>query len=531
MKSQIDQLEFELLHHPNRQYVNNLIQGLRNGFDTGITELPTTSYECKNLLSARQNPDKVSDLVNYELGKGYLIGPFTYPPFDVYRVNFIGLVQGKYSKKYRLIVDLSAPHNNNEHPRLNSLINKDEYSLSYVKLDDAIAKIREFGQHSTLCKLDVVDAFKNICIRPQLWKYHGIKWNDQYYFYKKLNFGSRSSPKLFSLLSEAIHWILTTNDGVECLFYLLDDFLAVTRPSQDGNRTMALLTLVFNRLRVPIHPHKTIGPVTVLEYLGVYLDSVDMKAYLPIEKISRIIAMIDAFRHRRRITKRELLSLLGHMNFASRVIRPGRSFVSYLLSLAASVSELHYHVYLNQACLRDLSMWYDFMSQWNGVSFFYDENVTLAADMQLFTDSSGLAYAGYYDGKWFAEPWPANMPKLGSQDMSIAYYELVPIVVSALLWSHKWVGKRILFRVDNAAVCAIITKGRSKSAPIMNLMRKLTWLTFTSNFVIHVSHISGVKNCIVDSLSRLKFQTFRRLVPSADLSSTKVPPMEEWVLL
>ena len=63
---------------------------------------------------------------------------------------------------------------------------------------------------------------------------------------------------------------------------------------------MALLTLVFNRLRVPFHPHKTIGPVTVLEYLGVYLDSVDIKAYLPIEKISRIIAMIDAFRHRRR---------------------------------------------------------------------------------------------------------------------------------------------------------------------------------------------------------------------------------------
>ena len=176
-------------------------------------------------------------------------------------------------------------------------------------------------------------------------------------------------------------------------------------------------------------------------------------------------------------------------------------------------------------------MWYDFMSQWNGVSFFYDENVTLAADMQLFTDSSGLAYAGYYDGKWFAEPWPPNMPKLGSLDMPIAYYELVPIVVSALLWSHKWVGKRILFRVDNAAVCAIITKGRSKSAPIMNLMRKLSWLTFTNNFVIHVSHISGVKNCIVDSLSHLKFQTFRRLVPSADMSSTKVPPMEEWVLL
>ena len=69
---------------------------------------------------------------------------------------------------------------------------------------------------------------------------------------------------------------------------------------------MALLTLVFNRLRLPIHPNKTIGPVTNLEYLGVYLNSVDTKAYLLVEKLSRITAMIDAFRYRRKITKREL---------------------------------------------------------------------------------------------------------------------------------------------------------------------------------------------------------------------------------
>ena len=73
-------------------------------------------------------------------------------------------------------------------------------------------------------------------------------------------------------------------------------------------------------------------------------------------------------------------------------------------------------MYLNQDCLRDLSVWYNFMSEWNEISFFYDKNVTLAADMQLYTDSSRIAYAGYYERKWFADCWPANMPKLGSQD-------------------------------------------------------------------------------------------------------------------
>ena len=50
----------------------------------------------------------------------------------------LGLAEGTYSGKMRLIVDLSAPHNNDEHSSLNQLINKEDYSLSYVKLDDAI---------------------------------------------------------------------------------------------------------------------------------------------------------------------------------------------------------------------------------------------------------------------------------------------------------------------------------------------------------------------------------------------------------
>jgi hypothetical protein len=43
--------------------------------------------------------------------------------------------------------------------------------------------------------------------------------------------------------------------------------------------------------------------------------------------------------------KRELLQLLGHINFATRVIIPGRTFVSYLLTLATSAKELEHWVH------------------------------------------------------------------------------------------------------------------------------------------------------------------------------------------
>lgn len=121
----INNLQKELAHHPDRGFVDSLIQGLRHGFDTGLQTLPLDSLICRNLRSATSQPKIVTELINAELSKGYIIGPFSNPPFDIYRINPIGMVQKKYSKKYRLIVDLSAPHNDPEHPSLNNLIDQE----------------------------------------------------------------------------------------------------------------------------------------------------------------------------------------------------------------------------------------------------------------------------------------------------------------------------------------------------------------------------------------------------------------------
>jgi len=95
------------------------------------------------------------------------------------------------------------------------------------------------------------------------------------------------------------------------------------------------------------------------------------------------------------------LSLLGHLNYATRVIIHGRSFISYLLTLTHSVKELHYHVTLNRGCRDDLCMWYTFLDQWNGISFFIDDNIVTAADFDLYTDaSSTIGFGGYFRNKW-----------------------------------------------------------------------------------------------------------------------------------
>ena len=119
-------------------------------------------------------------------------------------------------------------------------------------------------------------------------------------------------------------------------------------------------------------------------------------------KLCRIKNILYVFIDRRACTRRELLSLLGHLSYATRVIIHGRSFVSYLLTLRHSVKELHYHVTLNGGCLYDLKMWCEFLVPWNGISFSIDDNIVSAADFDLYTDtSSTIGFGGYFRNKWF----------------------------------------------------------------------------------------------------------------------------------
>ena len=170
------ELKLELKGHPDKTFVNYLLDGFQNGFDTGLSQLPEHSFECKNLLSAQRNPVSTAELTDTELNRGYLIGPFDSIPYKKYLISPVGLAVGKYSGKKRLIVDLSAPHENESHPSLNELINKEDFSLTYVTIDSAIRIIKTLGKGAWMCKVDI----KLIPLKESLWNYHGIKWLNKY---------------------------------------------------------------------------------------------------------------------------------------------------------------------------------------------------------------------------------------------------------------------------------------------------------------------------------------------------------------
>ncbi len=71
----------ELQGYPDNDFVNNLIEGLQYGFDTGISALPEQSHECAHLLSCQGEEEFITEYLASEVDKGYLLGPFQTVPF------------------------------------------------------------------------------------------------------------------------------------------------------------------------------------------------------------------------------------------------------------------------------------------------------------------------------------------------------------------------------------------------------------------------------------------------------------------
>ncbi len=260
---------------------------------------------------------------------------------------------------------------------------------------------------------------------------------------------------------------------------------------------------------------------------------VKFQASLPKEKIDRIITIASNLLDSNHCSKRDLLSLLGHLNYAMRIIPQGRPFISHLLTLAMSASSLEQIISLNQPCWADLKLWITFLRNWNGITFFYDEFLSLPCDISLFTDAApSTGFGGFYRGRWFASTWPPERSNSSQAVDSTALFELYPIVVvAAYLWGSEWSTKIILFHCDNSATVHCISKGRSNAPKIMPFLRRLIWISACHQFVIKAEHIPGHQNEIADALSRFLFQKFRTLAPDADSNPTPIPLYSELLFL
>ena len=104
--------------------------------------------------------------------------------------------------------------------------------LLYQTLDDAIRLIGHHGRHTILCKHDLKDAFRMIPLSPFDYWLFLFEWEGKLYVDIFLPFGLRTSPFIFNLFSEGLHWILKWLFDRQLIHYL-DDFLLIDDPDPE----------------------------------------------------------------------------------------------------------------------------------------------------------------------------------------------------------------------------------------------------------------------------------------------------------
>ena len=513
----------ELASYPDQAFAAFLLRGISEGFCIGVPDKFTHSPAPRNLQSAYVHKAVVQEYLDREilLGRMQRLLPseeLSLIPLGLQISPFGVIPKRNRPDKWRLIVNMSAPYGHSA----NDAIDSDLSSISYTSIDDAALFIRLLGPGCLMAKLDLKEAYRSVPVHPADQPKLAVRWNGSVYIDRALPFGLRSAPKLFSALTDGFMWILHSK-GIKWGLHYLDDFLLLGPANLPDCQTALATTLTTcEQVGLPVAPEKTEGPCTRLTFLGIEIDTVALQLRLPQDKLDKLKTTLTQWMYsssypspRRSGSKRELLSLIGLLSHAAKVVRPGRAFIRNLINASTTVSSLEHRVRLNSTAREDIAWWFVFLQIWNGVNVLPQA----APSHYITSDASGSWGCGAtYENLWLQLAWPSHWA-----GASIAPKELAPIVMATALWGPQWAGSKVCTLCDNTAVVYAVNKKSAKDPALSRLLRILFLFCAVYDITLVARHLPGVRNASADALSRNQLSLFFSLNPQTSPMPAIIP--------
>lgn len=255
-----------------------------------------------------------------------------------------------------------------------------------------------------LAKMDIKIAFRLLIIHSADFDLMGIKFGEFYYIDKCLHMGCSVSCKLFETFSTFLQWELKRRTNSKSVDHYLDDFIFMgSANTGDCAMLMSSFDKLCLELGVPLAKNKTMGPCTLLPFLGYLIDTEMLRILIPPEKLDKLRSSLESLMTKKKATLKELQSVSGLMSFCSKAIPSSRAFIQRFYDLMKSVVKLHHRIRLNVEIKEDISMWLQFFDKFNGYCFFPERIWTSNEVLHLHTDSSGNPELGC--GALFGHKW------------------------------------------------------------------------------------------------------------------------------
>lgn len=467
---------------------NYLLEGITNGFRiTDGTSGVKQSTPPSNHRSAEQHRHQVEKELRSQIAAGHYVMAASQPAI----ISPIAAVPKRDSTAIRLIHDGSRPVGEamNDFATL--------HSVKYESIDNAV-KLAQ--QNYFMAKVDLKSAYRYVPIHPDDYRASGLRWKfdgDSDYtdlFDSRLPFGSRLGPSIFHRLSTAVKRFMARR-GYNCCVVYLDDFLIVCETKEMCNEALHVLIRLLRSLGFGISWPKVIGPTQSLVFLGILIDTTQCTLGLDAGKLGELKSKLQAFRGRKRATKRQLQSLAGLLNWACQAIRGG-FFLRRILDAQHKLKHSKHKVYLSADFHLDVDWWWTYLHAFNGVTF-YQRHPEHILHVDACPEAAGMFYAGDWQYTVWHQDWPL------ADKLHINYKEVLAAVCAARLWAPWWQDGSVFVYTDSTVAKAILNKGRSHCKLVNSALRELFWLSEHYGFTFRALHIPGSINHIPDCISRL----------------------------
>jgi hypothetical protein len=232
-------------------------------------------------------------------------------------------------------------------------------------------------------------------------------------------------------------------------------------------------------------------------FLGVEIDSVMGELRLPLKKLQEFRLLVNEIMPLRRISLRRLQALAGKLNWASSVVRGGRTYLRRILDLMRPLKHAKHKLLITTDMREDLRWWQSFLLVFNGKRAILVDR----PEVSIMVDASEKAGGLIYGNDWRFVNWKSDLPSVSTAHINVK--ETAAILLAARQWGRNWSGARVVVFTDNTTAMYAVNKGSSKSKEIMVLLRELFWLSCIFDFKLHCVHVPGVDNDIADCVSRL----------------------------
>jgi len=494
----VEMLRKLTIKHPNRPYVDYILDGLCNGFRYGYT-MHRRQVIQNNLASIHLDIAAFRKAIAREVDLGRYAGPFdlSNPPCSTFMVNPCGLVPKKNTvpQEYRVINHQSAPRG----ASVNDGIDSAEFATEYENVPRATQWIRELGPGCLMMKVDIKEAYRIIPIHPVDQLLQGVAFEDKLYFDRCLAFGNRASAGIFCRLADLVTWI-AMNHGIPAMIHYVDDFLLLTAaPLGAAKSILNLFKSILDAIGIPYKHEKIEGPDVRITYLGIQLDTEHMSATIPISKRRELILTLRRWMTKSYSSLNELQSLIGSLMWVAQIAPQGRTFLQELINRTRGRTKKSAKVKLNKRCKDDLAWWLRLMTAWGGLRLSEELEWREGVVENLFTDASDWGGGATFDKYFIIFPWRAD---IDLKHYSIQVREFFALLVAVRTFRRLWQRKRYIIQTDNAANVAAMAKGACENPLVMHMIRLLIADQIQGDFSVRLQYISTYLNTDADALSR-----------------------------